>query len=168
MFRSATDRFRQSAIFKIVVPGSIILSLALGTAVYILDRDWSTALFLAPILDWQPDPFGLFGRLGYVLPSFFHACAFTLLLIVAFGRTRHARRVGAVTWFIIAATLEIAQAEFLRETVFGTSAHPASATLLNIIQSYVVNGHFDSGDLVATALGCAVAYLIASALEEQK
>lgn len=166
MFRDATESNRHKAIRKVALHGSIVFSLLLGTLVYLLDRNWSTVLFLVPVSDWQSGIHGIFGDLGQTLPSFFHACAFSLLLVITLGRMPHARVIGVTGWFIVATALEVAQTDTFRDALFGSSVQPASATLINIFQIYVVNGHFDPGDLVATAFGCAAAYAIASVLEE--
>jgi hypothetical protein len=150
------------------LPGSTILALLLGTGVYLLDRDWASTLFLAPVAGYQPGASGLFGSLGQVLPSFLHAYAFSLLLILALGCARYARQIGALTWFAFAAGLEVLQAEYFHPLFSGPARQPAVSTVISSMQSYVVNGHFDWNDLVASGLGCLAAFAIASVLETAK
>lgn len=168
MFTGVTQGLRQEAIRKFALPGSTILALLLGTAVYILDRDWTTTLLLAPVASFQPETNNVFGELGHVLPSFLHAYAFSLLIILALGRTRHARRIGAVGWFMCAAVLEVLQADLFRPLFIDSTTHSAAQTMTNSFQAYFVNGHFDPSDIAATALGCIAAFVIASVLEVAK
>lgn len=168
MSTGATESFRHEAIHKIALPGTSILALLLGVAVYLLDRDWASTLFLTPVAAYEPETGRLFGLLGQVLPSFFHAYAFSLLLILALGRARYAREIGALGWFTFAAGLEILQAEYFQHLFSVPALQPAASTVLCSIQSYVANGHFDPGDLAASGLGCILAFVIASVLEETK
>jgi len=147
------------------MPASALIALVIGSLVYVADRDWSSAQFLAPIADLQPAPLGVFGPLGLVLPSFLHAYAFALLLIIAIGHTRRARILGAIGWFACAATLEFLQARPLQDLLGQSGPAAVVPPLLQGFQSYVVNGRFDPGDLIATGLGCAAAYAIASVRE---
>jgi len=139
-----------------------------GTCVYLFDRDWGSTQFLAPLAEWQGEQLPLFGTLGLVLPSFCHAYAFALLLIMALGRSGRVRRLGAAAWFAVAAGLELLQSQRL-DTLFPEStALLAGSTVSNSLQSYIVNGRFDSGDLAAAALGCLFAYFVSSVLEVPK
>jgi len=142
------------------VPGSALLALIAGSLVYVADRDWASTIFLAPFADLQPETPGFFGPLGLVLPSFLHAYAFALLLILAIGRTRRDAFFGAGAWFVCAAVLESVQAEPLRELLFVQGTTSTSFPLLNAFHSYTVNGQFDPGDLLASLLGCATALAI--------
>jgi hypothetical protein len=168
VFTGATENFRHEAIRKIALPGSTILALLLAIGVYHLDRDRASALFLAPFAAYQPGTGRLFGSLGEVLPSFLHAYAFSLLLILALGRTRYARQIGALAWFAVAAGLEILQAEHFHQLTSGPPLQPAASTMISSIQTYVVNGHFDWNDLAAPGLGCLAAFAIASVPEKTK
>lgn len=164
MFTSTKKGIRQQAIRKIALPGSAVLALLIGVAVYVIDRDWASALFLLPVAAFQPDTSALFGPLGQVLPSFLHAYAFSLLLILALGHSRNARRNGALTWFAIASCLEFLQATYFHD-LLSAPATPAAAAVATSVQSYVLNGQFDPGDVVASGLGCAAAFAISSVLE---
>ena len=168
MIRVATDGFRHEAIAKIALPGSAILALLLGITIYVLDRDWATTLFLAPVARYQPESAGLFGSLGHTLPSFFHAYAFSLLLILALGRAKYARQIGAAAWFVLAAGLEAVQADYFHPLFVSSDAQPGASTVVSSIQSYVVNGQFDPADVAASLLGCVAAFVIASVLEVPK
>jgi len=148
------------------LPASAFLALAIGTSVYVLDRDWTTVQFLAFFADRQGDIVPVFGTLGQVLPSFCHAYAFALLLILVLGRSRQARLTGAISWFAVAAICELVQSERIADLISKTATTGAGAPVLDSIIRYIAGGHFDPGDLVAAAAGCLAAFLVASAREE--
>jgi len=158
-------RFDQHAVKVAALSLSAILALAAGTSIYLFDRDWASVLFLAPFTNSTADHVGLFGVLGGNLPSFFHAYAFALLLIMLLGKTPHARHIGAALWFSIAAALECLQATRIEALLYGSTAVHTDSTILGSIQAYIANGHFDPGDLLAAGLGCVAAYGVSSVLE---
>ena len=168
MFTGAAEGFRRDAIRKAALAGSAILALCFGIAIYLLDRDWASTLFLTPFTAYQPEAVGFFGLPGLVLPSLLHAYAFSLLVILALGGGRSARQVGVLSWFLVAAGLEILQAGQFQNLLSGPTLNSSASTVITSIQSYAVNGHFDFGDLVASGVGCMLAYSIASVLEETK
>ena len=168
MDNRAAGQIPQKAARYIVLLGSAILALLVGTFVYLVDRDWASTQFLSPLAALQGDPAAFFGALGQVLPSFCHAYAFTLLLIMALGASRHARPFGAAVWFAIAAGLELLQAGRMQLLAQEPTALLAGSPLANSVRAYVVNGHFDSGDLIAAAVGCLAAYIVSSVLEVPK
>jgi len=142
------------------VPGSALLALVAGSVVYVTDRDWASTTFLAPFAGLQPAASGFFGPLGFVLPSFLHAYAFALLLILALGPTRRAAVLGAGAWFVCAATLEILQAGPMQELLVPGELTNASFSPSSAFQTYIVNGRFDPGDVLASLLGCVTALAI--------
>lgn len=150
---------------QIALPGSAVLALCLGICIYILDRDWSSVQFLVPIAAWQPAETVTFGSLGLTLPTFFHAYAFAMLLILALGNTSRARQLGASAWFVIAAGLEYLQAARFHSLFLEQTDLLARLPLFVNLQAYVVYGRFDPGDLSAAGLGCLTAYIVASVLE---
>jgi hypothetical protein len=161
-------RFERHAVKLAALNISAILALAAGTSVYLFDRDWASALFLAPFADLQVGRAGLFGAFGGNLPSFFHAYAFALLLIILLGRTAYARHLGASLWFTVAAALEFLQAGQVGAMINGSTALPAGPAFPESVQAYIANGHFDPGDLLAAGLGCVAAYAVSSILERRR
>lgn len=145
---------------------SALIALLIGSTVYLLDRDWATTLFLAPLSEWQPPPTVSFGWLGYRLPSLLHSYAFALLLILVLRPARHARLLGALSWLAIATSLECLQANNLRSLFADGIGAVAGVPFVNSFLSYIVNGHFDAADLLATALGVLLAYLASSVPEK--
>lgn len=142
-----------------------IAALLLGVAVYGLDRDWSTAQFLAPFADSQGQTFGLFGNVGQVLPSFLHAYAISVLLILTLTPRPRLRAWLCVGWFAIAAALECLQADAVAILVFAQPATPVDHPLFKPLALYALRGHFDMADLLAAALGCTIAFVATTNLE---
>jgi hypothetical protein len=138
------------------------MALVLGTAVYLFDRDWSMVRFLAPLSAWQPGTQGWLGPFGNSLPSFLHAYAFALLVILALRPYRHASAVGALGWLVVAGTLELLQADSFRDICSGTAGSLSNLHWLRVPGACLVNGSFDTGDLWATALGCFLAWVASS------
>ena len=145
---------------------SALFALVLGTCVYLVDRDWATTLFLAPLAGFQGEQAGLFGAAGNVLPAFCHAYAFSLLLILALGRSRRARISGALAWFAVAAGLEALQSPPFAALLRPLAAWQPDSPALGSFMMYAQNGCFDPYDLAAAGLGCVAAWLIASIPEE--
>jgi hypothetical protein len=167
VYSSTTIKIGQAAAQRLALPGSALLALVLGASVYLVDRDWATVGFLAPFAAFQGEQANLFGGLGQVLPAACHAYAFTLFLILLLGRTRRVRVLGAIGWFVLAAGLEILQAEPVSAALHGLSASLTESQGFSSIINYAVNGRFDPGDLLAAALGCAAAFLVASVTEAE-
>lgn len=168
MFRRTTVLTGQAQPRTLALAASALAFLLLGTCVYILDRDWATAWFLAPLAGLQGEPAGLFGSVGFVLPAFCHAYAFSLLLILALGRTRRACLLGALAWFAVAAGLEFLQLAPMSARLQTLAAWYTDSPVLGSIMMYAVHGRFDPYDLAAAGLGCVAAWLIASRPEEGK
>jgi len=153
---------RQAAVAGLML--SAAAALAIGTGVYLLDRNWSSVLFLAPVADWQTGSAGFFGRLGHSLPSLTHAYAFAVLIIVALRPRRRARELGALSWLIVACGLE-----GLQTATTGTPFVPGNGFLLaGWFSQFMMNGRFDVADIAATAAGVLAAYLATSVLETQQ
>ncbi len=155
----------QAAERQLALPASALLALLVGTSVYLLDRDWATVQFLLPFAGLQGEQSNLFGLMGNVLPAFCHAYAFSLLLILALGRTRRACLVGPLVWFAVAAGLEILQAEPIAGLFLSSAVPQPDSPVLGSLIGYSVNGRFDPGDLLAAGLGCVIASLAASVAE---
>ena len=152
----------------LALAASALFALMLGTCVYLLDRDWTSVLFLAPLAALQGEQSNLFGSVGHVLPAFCHAYAFALLLILALGRSRRMRCSGALAWFAVAAGLEVLQSPQSAAALSSMVAWQTDSPALGSIIVYAVNGRFDPYDLAAAGLGCVAAWLIASVPEERK
>ena len=159
--KSTTILIGQAVPGTFALATSALVALILGTCVYLLDRDWATALLqgVRPVL---------FGSLGYVLPAFCHAYAFSLLLILALGRSRRARTFGALAWFAVAAGLEVIQSPKVATLMPSMAVLHTDSPVLGSITMYALNGRFDPYDLAAAGLGCVAAWFVASLPEERK
>jgi hypothetical protein len=112
-----------------LLAGTATAALLLGVLVYLLDRDWGSALFLSVFAAHQTARLAVFGAAGLWLPSLLHAYAFCALIAAALWPWPRSRAWVCLGWFSVAAALEM---------------------------SY---GRFDPGDLTATASGCLLAYI---------
>jgi len=153
------DRFATEA----RLAGTAVVALAVGACVYLLDRDWVSTMFLGAFAGWQPARYAVFGALGDTLPSFLHAYAFTVLLVLALWPWPKARGWVAPGWFAIAAGLEILQAPGVALAAFGPP-DSAGTPLVRSLALYAWRGEFDPADLWATALGCATAWVVTNTL----
>ncbi len=149
---------------RIFLPASGFLALFAGSAVYLFDRDWTTALFLAPVSAWQPDLEISFGFVGASLPSLCHAYAFALLIILVLPPSRPARLAGALSWLVVAAALECLQADVIARRVADGAGSFAGNPVADGFLAYTINGRFDIADLAATALGVLAAFVMTSIL----
>jgi hypothetical protein len=165
VYKGTTRSIGQAAEQRVALSVSVLLALLVGTSVYLLDRNWATVQFLVPFAGLQGEQVNLFGSMGNVLPAFCHAYAFSLLLILALGRTRRACLVGPLVWFAVAAGLEILQAEPIAGLLLSPTVPQPDSPVLGSLINYSVNGRFDPGDLLAAGLGCVTALLAASVVE---
>jgi hypothetical protein len=83
-----------------------VVALLLGTAVYLLDRDWTSSMFLEPFIDYQWPRSAVFGAVGGSLPSLLHAYAICVLFMVALWPWPWTRPWQCLLWFTLAANLE--------------------------------------------------------------
>jgi len=125
-----TGSMRRRAPVEVLLAGTAVGALLLGVLVYLLDRDWTSALFLSAFSAHQPEQSAVFGPAGEWLPSLLHACAFSMLIMAALWPWPRSRAWVCLGWFSIAAVLE------------------------------VTYGQLDPRDLVATAGGCLLAYAL--------
>jgi hypothetical protein len=135
------------------------VALLAGTCVYLLDRDWTTALFLSPIAGFQTERHAVFGALGETLPSFLHAYAFALLIAAALWPWPRTRAWACIGWFAIAAALECMQAPGIAGFLSDRQYFPGDFSVFNALSGYAAQGKFDLRDLWATAFGCLTAYV---------
>lgn len=134
-------------------------SLAAGVLVYLSDRSPSHALLVpavAPLSGRQ-----LFGAIGLWLPSFVHPLAFSLFSAALLAPQPRWRYGACAFWFGVNAAFEVGQhpqvrgplAEAVRQ---GLGQGPVGRAFEN----YFLRGTFDLGDLIAAALGAALAACI--------
>ena len=141
-----------------------VAALLLGTAVYLLDRDWANTMFLAPFAAYQWPTSAVFGAFGGFLPALLHAYAIPVLIIVALRPWPWTRPWVCLLWFTIASTLEWLQSDAAEALFFAADRLPGDMPLLRYLESYAVQGQFDNVDLLATGVGCLTALAVTIAI----
>jgi hypothetical protein len=141
-----------------------VSAMLLGTAVYLLDRDWANTMLLQPFMAYQWPKVAVFGALGGFLPALLHAYAIPVLIIVALRPWPWTRPWVCMLWFTIASTLEWLQSDAASALFFAADRHPDNLPLLMYLKSYALQGRFDYFDLFATGVGCLTALAVTIAI----
>jgi hypothetical protein len=132
-----------------------------GVAVYAFDRPAGSAYLMPPWLVAHVPGHSLFGRAGDWLPSFAHAFTFTALTAALWPATRWRPWLAAALWCAIGVGMEVGQHPALSARL--AAALPtwfASVPVLDHLGAYWRYGGFDSGDVVAVVVACALAALL--------
>ncbi len=131
-------------------------ALAVGTLVYMTDRDPAHAMLFPKIAALHTGP--IFGVLGPWLPSFVHPFAFSLLTAAALQRSASPAYGACAAWWAVNVTFEAAQHAAISgrlaaalQLAFG-STWPTRA-----LSNYFLRGTFDIGDIVAATAGAVAA-----------
>jgi hypothetical protein len=130
------------------------VALAVGMLIYLCDRPASHVSLLPHIVYLSAQP--LFGRAGGWLPSFVHPLAFSLFCAGLLAPHPRLQYGACAFWFAVNAAFEVGQHPQIRGLVavrLGTDRGPITRS----IQHYVERGTFDAADLVAAAVGAALA-----------
>lgn len=133
----------QVRIMDLRVTAIAVAALAVGVAVYVLDRPPGSAYLLPRSATLFPGAPSWFGSAGAWLPAFLHVFAFSLLTAALLRASRSNAACACVAWWAIDSLFELGQ-------------HPAVSPHLGA--AYFVRGSFDPADLLATALGALCAY----------
>ena len=136
------------------------LALSLGTLVYVLDRPPSSVYFLPRAWSGYTGVHH-FGSLGGQLPDFAHTFAFSLLTAAVLGARERLAAI-CIFWAVLDSLFKLAEHP-------GISPHVVNAVprwfehvpVLENTRSYFLHGTFDPLDLIAIALGSALAFLTA-------
>ena len=162
---NAIVRFREPAsVVEVGLVISAVAALLIGSAVYFLDRDWTSVMFLEPFVGYQWPMSTVFGAFGGFLPAFLHAYAFPVLILVALSPWPWARPWVCLPWFTMASTLEWLQSDTAVALFFAADRLPVDMPLLTYLKRYAVHGQFDYVDLLATGVGCLTALAVTSAI----
>jgi len=151
-----------------LLAGSAMASLLLGVGVYLIGRDWGSVLFLQPFAALQPSWNIAAMPAGAWLPSLLHAYGFALLIILMLRPHPRAPVYGASGWLLIAALLEWLQSTPAEALILSMYRLPGTGPVPGLVEAYVIHGRFDSGDLLAAALGCLAAFAAAHTVEVPK
>jgi len=133
------------------------LALAAALAVYVLVRVNPPGL-LAPfqvtssLLGTRP---GVFGS----APALFYTLSIGLFIGV-FASTPSAGQLHCLVWVAVALCLEVTQASFIATPLAAWLAETLPATGRELVGAYWTRGTFDPFDLLATAVGGAIALAI--------
>ena len=147
---------------------SAVAALLLGSAVYLLDRDWAGTMLLTPFIAYQWTTFAAFGDFGGLLPSLLHAYAIPVLIIAALRPWPWTRPWVCLLWFTIALILEWLQSDV------GSAWFAANARLLHDIpfitylDRYLFHGRFNCHNLIATGIGCLAALAVTISLASHR
>jgi hypothetical protein len=145
-----------------------VAALSLGTAVYLLDRDWANSIFLGTFIEYQWPRSAMFGAFGGFLPALLHAYAISVLLIVVLWPWPRTRVWGCLLWFTIASTLELLQSGVGEACSIALERLLGDIALLGYLKSYAFHGQFDTFDLFATGVGCLTALAVTIAVEQYR
>jgi hypothetical protein len=145
-----------------------VAALLLGSAVYLLDRDWANTMIVAPFAAYQSPTSTVFGAFGGFLPALLHAYAIPVLIIVALSPWPWTKPWVCLLWFIIASTLEWLQSDAAEAVFLAADRLPGDMPLLGYLERYAVQGQFDKVDLLATGVGCLTALAVTIAIEPRR
>ena len=141
-----------------------IVMLSLGTLIYVIDRSPIHTYFLyqgnLEFSLYQSLP-NIFGSIGNNLPSFIHVFSFSLLTAGIVATQQRSYFFICGLWFFIDAAFEIGQG--LINTGSTILASFKGIPILENTESYFLHGTFDWHDLIASAIGAIVAYLVLKA-----
>jgi hypothetical protein len=143
---------------------SAVSALLLGSAVYLLDRDWADTMLLEPFIAYQRPTSAVFGVLGGFLPALLHAYAIPVLIIAALRPWPWTGPWVCLLWLAIASTLEWLQSDAAAAILFAADGLADDMPFLGYLKSYAVQGQFDYLDLFATGVGCLTALAVTSAI----
>jgi len=142
-------------------------ALALGVLVYLTDRSSSHSLML-PHIGFQT-PHRWFGAVGGWLPSFVHALAFSLFSAALLAPASRWEIGACGFWFAVSAAFEIGQHPRVRGPLVDAMRHGlGQGPVARAFENYFLSGTFDVGDLVAAALGAALAVSILHCVRAQR
>lgn len=132
------------------------VALAVGTLVYLTDRDPSRAALIPtiPVLAGL----GLFGGWGAWMPSFVHPLAFSLLTAAVQFPRRSPAYWACAMWWAINVAFEVAQAPDVSVEVADVLQKSLGQSwLTDTLSNYLLRGTFAVADLVAATAGAAAA-----------
>lgn len=134
-----------------------LISFMLGSSVYLFDRpagSWGVAdLSLANIRALD-----IFGALGYNLPSFFHALAFSLLTVAAGRYSLKQARVVCLGWLVIHFIFELGQNSIMSGKLASIIRQIGDYQFSERSALYFERGVFDPLDIIASIMGVSLAY----------
>jgi len=158
--------FRLRAIKSNTINGLQILigaaGLILGSLVYLIDRPPHQTYFVSfskiniSLHNTFPN---LFGVIGNILPDFLHVFSFILITAGLFSCKRRGYLIICLSWFFVDSAFELWQ-KFNKLPLKIIPDWFEGIPFLENTKNYFQKGTFDMVDLVAIAVGTAVAYFV--------
>ncbi len=134
--------------------------LVVGVIVYVFDRQSEFVYFLPDWFSVNKFRGGIFGSIGYFLPTFIHVYVFILLTATVSASPNKNLIPICISWFIFDSLFEIGQIHVIAQSIANhVPAWFSDIPILNNTSSYFLMGTFDVLDLISIALGTICAYL---------
>ena len=140
-------------------------ALSVGVLIYAFDRQPEFIYFLPGWLSLNSQPGGLFGSIGYYLPTFLHVYAFILLTAVVAIPSITKLIPVCLAWFTLDTLFEVAQIDAIAKWIaLHTPGWFTGIPFLENTSNYFLFGTFDVVDLLSIAAGTIAAYITVSVL----
>ncbi len=139
-----------------------VAGLILGSLVYLIDRPPDQTYFVysskidISLFNTFPN---LFGVIGNILPDFLHVFSFILITAGLFSCKRRGYLIICLSWFFVDSAFELCQ-KFNALPLRIIPDWFEGIPFLENTKNYFQRGTFDMIDLVAIAVGTAVAYFV--------
>ena len=142
-----------------VLAGLALISLLPGFAVYAFARP-GNAFYVSNRLGPVGDHINnLLGSFAFHLPSLSHTFSFSILTALALGLSARSIGLASAGWMACNCILELSQVpRSAADLPFGSSLLDSWAG--GFVARYVLDGRFDSGDLLATCGGALLAVAV--------
>lgn len=143
----------------------VLLAIAIGAfcvgvLVYVFDRQSELVYFLPNWLSLEKDIGGLFGSIGYYLPTFIHVYTFILLTVVVAVPSIAKLIPVCLVWFTLDTLFEIAQINPIAQWIGSHTPYWISGIpFIENTVDYFMMGTFDVFDIISIATGTLAAYL---------
>lgn len=146
--------------FIVVLLTAAVGALAVGSFVYICDRNPDHVYLLSDQVSLNNVYGNVFGLIGNHLPTFVHVYAFTLLTVAVAVPSICKLPTVCLTWFTIDSLFEIGQIDPIAHWIgYHTPQAFSAIPVLNNIENYFLHGTFDVIDVLSIVLGTLAAYL---------
>lgn len=143
-----------------ILTGTGLLALAVGTLVYLIDRDPNLVPFFSHFSLYGLIP-PVFGTKGLSLPTFTHVFALSLLTVAVLGSRRLAALAVCCSWLAIDMAFEVAQHPAIATHLSAAiDAGPAWLSALDPVRRFAIYGTFDTLDLFSIFLGAGLAFAL--------
>ncbi len=147
-----------------ILAGVGLFTLAVGTLVYLTDRDPMLVPFFSGVSLYELTP-SLFGIQGLSLPTFTHVFSLSLLTAALLDTPRFSPLVVCASWLVIDLTFELVQHPLIVEHLSGAmDAGPAWFSVFEPVRRYAVHGTYDPLDLLSIVVGAGLALALISLL----